>query len=109
MGAKEGGVAAFELPRVTSGRPFRSPRGDCELSLVSSPFSPAVPSVTIVDRDGVGWFPSVCLDQGLRHPLQEARSDRGDRASMRPGETGSGFGTVLSLYSKGISNPLLDG
>ena len=77
MGAKEGGVAAFELPRVTSGRPFRSPRGDCELSLVSSPFSPAVPSVTIVDRDGVGWFPSVCLDQGLRLSLQEARSDRG--------------------------------
>ena len=77
MGAKEGGVAAFELPRVTFGRPFRSPRGDCELSLVSSPFSPAVPSATIVDRDGVGWFPSVCLDQGLRFSLQEARSDRG--------------------------------
>ena len=33
--------------------------------------------VTIVDRDGVGWFPSVCLDQGLRLSLQEARSDRG--------------------------------
>ena len=48
-GSSQGDLGQYV--RFTSGRPFRSPQGDCELSLVSSPFSPAVPSVTIVDRD----------------------------------------------------------
>ena len=108
MEAKEGGVAAFELPRVISGSPFYSPRGDYELSLVSSPSSPVVSSVTIVDRDGVGSLRSASI-KAHDPPYVKLVLIGDDRASMRLGETGFNSGTILSLYFKGISYPLLTG
>eukprot|EP00963_Diacronema_lutheri_P010033 scaffold948_cov332-Pavlova_lutheri.AAC.2 len=70
-------MAAHVLPRVTSDRPLRSPRGERELAVASTPSStPALPSRS-KGRDGVGPPQSVCFGLNPRCPLQETRSEPG--------------------------------
>eukprot|EP00963_Diacronema_lutheri_P006059 scaffold509_cov315-Pavlova_lutheri.AAC.3 len=68
----------------------------------------AHPSQLWIGTGSVGSLRSVSI-KVPGSPYKKPVLIGGDRASMRPGETSSGSGTILSLYSKGISDPLLDG